>query len=86
MIHAIHATVFFVLTLVACCMLYLSHPRQAFLRRSLPLLPWRPIGSMLLGAGLVCAFNAFSALTAVCAWLATLLLAFLSLMGGADEA
>lgn len=78
--------VFFVLTLVACCVLYLGHPQQSFLRRPLPLLPWRPLGSMLLGAGLVCALNAFSPVTAVGAWLATLMLAFFSLMGGADEA
>lgn len=67
---------FFVLTLAGCGLLYLSHRHQGWLARPLATRPWRRAGLVLLLLALADGLLCFSALAALCAWLATLMLGF----------
>jgi hypothetical protein len=67
---------FFVLTWLACAILYLSHRHQGWLAQPLAATPWRAVGVVLLLLALGCGLAAFSAITAVFGWLMLLMLAF----------
>ena len=66
----------FVLTLAGCCLLYLSHRHQGWLRQPLPAVPARTGGGLLLLLALLCAHFCFHPLTALFAWLAMQMLVF----------
>lgn len=66
----------FVLTLLGCSLLYLSHRHQAWLRRPLPALPARAGGVLLLALALVCANACFHPLAALMVWLMLQMLMF----------
>lgn len=67
---------FFVLTLAGCGLLYMSHRHQGWLARPLATRPWRRAGLVLLLLALADGLLCFSTLTAVCAWLTTLMVGF----------
>lgn len=67
---------FFLLTLLACSLLYFSHKHQGCLVQALPVQPWRKTGVFLLILALFCAAQAFSLTTAIFAWLMWSMLAF----------
>ena len=67
---------FFILALLGCSLLYLSHRHQGWLARPLDLLPARGLGVFLLGLSLALGLLNFSTITAIFAWLAIIMLAF----------
>jgi len=68
--------VFLLLCVSACSLLYASHTHQGLLPRPLAAQPWRAIGCALLALSLMSALQCFSTITAICTWLATILLSF----------
>lgn len=78
-------TLFLLLDLAGCCLLYLSHRHQGWLAQPLPAAPARAGGVLALLLSLCCALAVFSVITALFAWLAAAMLAisllpFFSLM------
>jgi hypothetical protein len=69
-------SLFYVLTLLGCAVLYLSHRRQGWLKQALPAAPTRAVGGLLLLAALVCGLRAFSLVAALFAWIAVAMLGF----------
>lgn len=70
------AILFYLLTLAACAVLYLSHRHQGWLAQPLPAAPARVIGGLLLLAALACGLHYFSVVAALFAWLAMAMLGF----------
>lgn len=70
---------FFLLTLTASVLMYLSHRHQAWLTKALPAKPVLVIASLLMALALYCGWQAFSIATAIFAWLVITML-FLGLL------
>lgn len=70
------AILFYVLTLLGCALLYLSHRHQAWLRAPLRALPARLGGAALLLLALPCGLHFLGAATTVFVWLVLQMLAF----------
>lgn len=72
-------TLFVLLTLAACCLLYLSHRHQGWLAQPLPPAVARPVraaGFALLALALLCSWWSFAPLAAVFAWMVLSMMVF----------
>ncbi len=67
---------FFLMTVAACCVLYLTHRNQGWLARPLAATPWRMAGAFGLLMALALGLREFSTVTATFAWLASAMLTF----------
>ncbi len=67
---------FYLLTLLGCALLYLSHRHQAWLRAPLPAWPARLAGACMLLLALPCGLGFLGTATTVFVWLVLQMLAF----------
>ena len=69
-------SLFFLLAVLGCGLLYLSHRHQGWLKRPLDPMPARGLGVFLLLLSLALGLLSLSAVTAIFGWMAIVMLAF----------
>lgn len=67
-------TLFLVLTLAGCLLLFLTHPNQRWLHKPLTVMPWRWLGVAFVLAGLFSAVSYLPVNAALFAWLVIMML------------